>query len=53
MIIISIEVQYFNNFLNTLCIAQVLNINNTIKQVGTSEEYIEIEKASTIFIPKI
>ena len=42
------KVEYFNNVLNKLFISHIPNINNTIKQVGsTSEEYIEIEEAST------
>ena len=40
------KVEYFNNILNKLFISHIPNINNTIKQVGTSEEYIEIEEAS-------
>ena len=47
------KVEYFNNVLNKLFISHIPNINNTIKQVGISEEYIEIEEASKKFISKI
>ena len=47
------KVEYFNTVLNKLCISHIHNINNTIKQVPTSEEYIEIKEASKKCISKI